>query len=155
LLADLRRDADLRHDVGRDREVALRGPAIGHRLDVVDEAPDLVDDDDRAARDLSRLGSVDGDAVHLLHAAHAASLTRRPAAGRGGAAERAFLGACQGCWAALPRMDGQSWLLVALLLGVPAVIGLWAWLTAKRGPEATASVRRQGSAALGGGFDEV
>lgn len=52
-------------------------------------------------------------------------------------------------------MGADSWILVACLLGVPSLIGLVAWLSAKRGPETGASMRRQGSAALGGGLDEV
>jgi len=53
------------------------------------------------------------------------------------------------------RMGEQTWILVAILLGVPALVGFWAWWTAKRGPEARQTARRQGSAVLGAGFDEV
>lgn len=52
-------------------------------------------------------------------------------------------------------MSEQSWVLAACLIGVPAIIGFWAWRSAKRGPEAKQSARRQGSAVLGAGFDEV
>lgn len=52
-------------------------------------------------------------------------------------------------------MGEQSWILVAIILGVPAVIGWLAWRSAKRGPEASKTARRQGSAALGAGFDDV
>ena len=52
-------------------------------------------------------------------------------------------------------MGEQSWILVAILLGVPALVGFWAWWTARRGPEARQTARRQGSAVLGAGFDDA
>jgi len=57
--------------------------------------------------------------------------------------------------ASLPRVSGQSWFLVAILLGVPALVAGWAWWSAKQGPESADTARRQGSAMLGAGVDEV
>ena len=67
--------------VGRHGDVALRGDAVGDVLDVVGQAPDLLDDDDRAARLSARVGAVCGEVVlgEVDHRAHSPVLPARTA----------------------------------------------------------------------------
>src|SRR5262249_5996244 len=51
---------------GRDREVTLLGEAIGHALDVVIDAEDLLNDDQRAPRLARRRGLVGGELVSVF-----------------------------------------------------------------------------------------
>ena len=65
--ADLGSQADIREQVGRDRQVARGREAVRDARDLIDETPDLVDDDDPAFGRPVRLGSVGADSFDIHH----------------------------------------------------------------------------------------
>ena len=90
LRTELRRDADVAQEVGREHHVSLGGESVRDIPDVRHEAPDLVDEDDAAAWRALGLCSVGAEPVEVDHR-HALTLPCPSCAERASVAWRAVI----------------------------------------------------------------